>query len=71
MTEVIRNETPDVVPTRPFARSRSGSGTSSVTIVGRAMPRRPPAMTPSMSSTTKVHSSGLAGSRNVSAGVVR
>ena len=46
MTEVIRNDTPDVVPTGPLARAPSGSGTSSVTIVGGAMLRRPPARMP-------------------------
>ena len=56
MTDVTRNDTPVVVPTRPFARSRSAAGTSSVTRVGSAMPRRFPAMTPSMSSTTNTHS---------------
>ncbi len=71
ITEVTRNDTPDVVPTSPFALSRSPSGTSRVTIVGSAMPRRLPVITPSMSSTTKTHRTGLAGSRKVSAGVVR
>ena len=67
-TDVTRNETPVAVPTRPFARSRTAAGTSSVTSVGRAIVRRLPVITPSMSVTTKPHSSGLAGSRKVSAG---
>ena len=38
-TEVMAKETPVTVPTRPLARSRRSSGTSSVTQVERAMPR--------------------------------
>jgi hypothetical protein len=46
-TDVSANETPLTVPTRPLARSRSASGTSSVTQVDRTMPRSCPATEPS------------------------
>jgi hypothetical protein len=71
ITDVTRNETPDVVPTSPFARSRTASGTRSVTRVGSAMPRRFPEITPSISTTTNTHSSGLAASRHSVSGVAR
>ena len=71
ITEVTRNETPVVVPTRPLARSRRCSGTSRVTSVGRAMPRMLPAITPSISTTTNTHSSGLAASRHTASGSSR
>ena len=64
ITDVIRNETPDAVPTSPFALSRPSSATSSVTTVDIAMPRMLPTITPTMSSSTNTHSTGLAGSRN-------
>ena len=35
-TEVIANDTPFTVPTRPFALSWRSSGTSNVTVVDRA-----------------------------------
>ncbi len=68
-TEVTRKDTPVADPTRPFARSRTSAGTSSVTSVGIATVRRFPVITPSISSTTKPHSSGLPGSRNSASGV--
>ncbi len=67
-TDVTRKLTPVAVPTSPFARSRTAAGTSRVTSVGSAIVRRFPAMTPSIRATTSVHSSGLVGSRNPSAG---
>lgn len=70
-TEVTRKDTPVAVPTSPLARSRTGAGTSRVTSVGSAMVRRFPAITPSISATTSVHSSGLVGSRKASAGASR
>ena len=71
MTDVTRNETPVEVPTSPLARSRTSAGISRVTQVGRAMPKRFPAMTPSITMTTNTHSRRLPGSRNVSSGVNR
>ena len=71
ITDVTRNETPDAVPTSPLARSRTGSGTSSVTRVGSAIPRRLPAITPNISTTTKVHSNGLVASRHSDSGTTR
>src|SRR3712207_481939 len=69
ITEVVRNDTPDVVPTSPFARSLVSSSISAVTSVGRAMVRMLPAMTPNIDSTMSVHSATLPGSVNDSCGV--
>ena len=71
ITEVTRNDTPMVVPTRPLALSRRSSGMSRVTRVGIAIERRLPVTTPTISSTTKTQSRTLAGSWNVSSGVSR
>ena len=71
MTEVTRKDTPVDVPTSPLARSRTSAGMSRVTQVGSAMPKRLPAMTPSITMTMNTHSSRLPGSRNVSSGVSR
>ena len=48
ITEVTRNETPMVLPTSPFARSRRSSGIRAVTRVDSAIPRMLPAITPTM-----------------------
>jgi hypothetical protein len=71
ITDVTRNASPVTVPTIPLARSRSGSGTSSVTTVDIAMPRMLPTITPLMSSSTNPHSTGPAGSRNGSGPAAR
>ena len=71
ITEVTRNETPAVVPTSPFARSRFCSGTRAVTIVGRAIVRRLPAIMPDMTSTTSAQRRRLVGSVNSARGVSR
>ena len=68
MTDVTRNETPVEVPTSPLARSRTSAGMSRVTHVGSAMPKRLPAMTPSITMTMNTQSIRLPGSRNVSLG---
>ena len=51
ITEVVRNEIPVVMPTRPLALSRSSSGIRTVTTVGSAIVRRLPASTPPMINT--------------------
>ena len=56
ITEVTRKDTPEVVPTSPFARSRRSSSISAVTSVGSAMVRTLPAITPNISSTMNTHS---------------
>ena len=71
ITEVTRNETPDVVPTRPLARSRLSGSIIAVTTVGSAMVRRLPAIMPVISSTTKTQSRTLVGSPNSERGVTR
>jgi hypothetical protein len=71
ITDVTRNETPDVVPTIPLARSRSASGTSNVTIVDIAMPRTLPTITPAISRSTNPQSIGLVGSRKGSGPAAR
>ncbi|SUE29271.1 Uncharacterised protein [Nocardia farcinica] len=70
-TEVTRCETPVAVPTSPLARSRTRSSNSAVTIVGSAIPRTFPLITPVISSTMNSHSHALPGSRHSSAGVTR
>ena len=71
ITEVTRNDTPLALPTSPFALARPSSGISRVTSVGRAMVRRLPATTPTISRTTKTHSRTLPGSSKVESGVTR
>ena len=66
ITEVIRKERPEAVPTRPLARSRRSAGMSSVTAVDIAIVRMLPAITPTISTSTKTHRSTLAGSVNAS-----
>ena len=55
ITEVVRKPTPETMPTSPLALSRRSSGIISVTRVGSAIPRMLPAMTPSMTSDTRIH----------------
>ena len=64
MTEVTRNEIPDAVPASPFALSLLSSGIRIVIMVGSAMVRILPAITPIMRNTTNIQSVGLAGSLN-------
>ena len=45
-TEVTASATPEIVPTSPLALSRRSSGTSNVTQVDSATPRRLPATEP-------------------------
>ncbi len=70
ITDVTRNDTPEVVPTSPLALSRLPSSIRAVTMVGRAIVRMLPTMTPNMSSTISAHSGTLAGSVNSSRGAV-
>ena len=58
-TDVMANDTPVTVPTRPFALSRRSSGTSSVTHVDMAMPRMWPATEPSSVNPVSTQNSGL------------
>ena len=58
-TEVMAKDTPVTVPTRPLARSRRSSGTSSVTVVDRAMLRIWPATEPSSVQATSTQNHGL------------
>jgi hypothetical protein len=69
ITDVTRNETPVVVPTRPLALSRRSSGINTVTSVCRAIVRILPVITPNMVSTMKTHNITLAGSVKVCSGV--
>ena len=69
MTEVTRNDTPRVDPTKPLALSRRSSGIKRVTIVIGAIDRIFPAITPSIDTTMKTHSITLAGLVNVCSGV--
>ena len=65
ITEVTRNDTPRVVPTRPLALSLRSSGIKRVTSVMSAIDRIFPAITPNIDSTTKTQSITLAGLANV------
>jgi hypothetical protein len=69
ITEVTRNDTPMVVPTRPFALSLRSSEIKRVTSVMSAIDRIFPAITPSIDNTMKTHNITLAGLVNVCSGV--
>jgi hypothetical protein len=69
MTDVTRNDTPKVVPTRPLALSLRSSGIKSVTNVMRAIDRTFPAITPNMDTTMKTHNITLAGLAKVCSAV--
>jgi hypothetical protein len=69
ITDVTSIDTPLVVPTMPLARSRRDSSNSAVTTVGRAIERRLPTITPSISSVISAHRRTLAGSVHSTAGV--
>jgi hypothetical protein len=69
ITEVTRNDTPVVVPTRPLALSRRSSGINTVTSVCKAIERMLPVITPNIVSTMKTHNRKLAGFVNVCSGV--
>ena len=58
-TDVMANDTPVTVPTRPLALSRRSSGTSSVTHVDMAMLRICPATEPSSVKPASTQNSGL------------
>jgi hypothetical protein len=69
ITEVTRNETPVVVPTRPLARSLRSSEIDTVTSVCKAIERMLPVITPNIVITMKIHNVKLAGLANVCFGV--
>ena len=59
MTDVTMKLSPLTMPTRPFARSRSPSGMSSVTTVERAMPRADSMIPPASSMSTNATNGAL------------
>lgn len=71
IAETIRKAMPVAVPVRPFALSRPSSGNRIVTMVGSAIPRMFPAITPISSSGTKIQSVMLVGSLKASRPAVR
>ena len=70
-TEVIANDTPVTVPTRPLALSRRSSGTSRVTHVDIAMPRICPATEPSNVKPASTQNNGLRSCSRSAAGTAR